>query len=190
MDKAEAVLEALEKAGEKSFLRIIGPEKGRILDAAVLQAKPKRGLEIGTLVGYSAIRIARLLPKGAKLTCVEIDEDYAKIARRNFGRAGLSDRIEMIVGDAKRVLPTLTGEFDLVFIDAIKDEYFTYLRLVEPRLHRGSVIVADNVVYHADDVKDYLDHVRHSGKYRSECHESFLEFHPEIKDAVEISVKL
>ncbi len=190
MDRAEAVLKALEREGEKNFLPIIGPEKGVFLDAAVRRAKPKRVLEIGTLVGYSAIRIGRLLPQGAKIICLEREKTYAKIARENFERAGLSDRIEIIVGDAKKSLPKLTGEFDLVFIDAIKEEYFTYLKLVEPRLHKDSVVVADNVGVFADAMKDFLEYVRHSGKYASECHESFLEFNPGVKDAVEVSVRL
>ncbi len=190
MNKAEAVLKDLEREGAKNFLPIIGPEKGVFLDAAIRRAKPKRVLEIGTLVGYSAIRIGRLLPEKAKITCVERDKTYAKIARENFERAGLSDKIEIIVGDAKKVLPKLTGEFDLVFIDATKEEYFAYLKLVEPRLHKGSVIVADNVGVFADAMKDFLDYVRHSGKYASEYHESFLEFNPGIKDGVEVSIRL
>ncbi len=190
VDRAEAVLKDLEREGEKNFLPIIGPEKGAFLDAAVTHAKPKHVLEIGTLVGYSAIRIGRLLPERSRITCVERDETYAKIARKNFQRAGLSDRIEIIVGDARKVLPTLTGEFDLVFIDATKDEYFTYLKLVEPRLHKGSVVVADNVGVFADAMKDFLEYVRHSGKYKSEYHEAFLEFNPGIKDGVEVSIRL
>ena len=190
MDRAEAVLKAIENEGAKNFLPIIGPEKGEYLDRAVLQARPKRVLEIGTLVGYSAIRMARLLPEDGKITCVERDRSYAKIARKNFVRAGLSDRIEIIVGDAKKVLATLTGELDLVFIDATKDEYFMYLKLVEPRLHKGSVVVADNVGVYADSMKDFLDYVSHSGKYKSVYHESILEFHPGIKDGVEVSIRL
>jgi predicted O-methyltransferase YrrM len=190
MDKAEAVLKDVEREGEKKLLPIIGPEKGAFLDDAVMRAKPKRVLEVGTLVGYSAIRIGRLLEKGAKITCVERDKNYAKIARKNFERAGLSDRIEIIIGDAKRVLPTLTGEFDLVFLDATKDEYFAYLKLAEPRLHKGSVVVADNVRVFADAMKDFLDYVRHSGKYKSEYHEAVLEFHPDVRDGVEVSIRL
>jgi predicted O-methyltransferase YrrM len=105
MNKAEAVLKELEREGAKNFLPIIGPEKGVFLDRAVTRTKPERVLEIGTLVGYSAIRIGRLLGEKARIICVERDENYAKIARRNFDRAGLSDIIEIIVGDAKKVLP-------------------------------------------------------------------------------------
>ncbi len=190
MDRAETVLKDLEREGEKNNLPIIGPEKGVFLDTAVRRAKPKRVLELGTLVGYSAIRIGRLIPAKARIICVERDENYAKIARKNFQRAGLSDRIRIIVGDAKKVLPTLTGEFDLVFIDATKEEYFTYLKLVEPRLHKGSIVVADNVGVFADAMRDFIEYVRHSGKYMSEYHESFLEFNPKIKDGVEVSIRL
>jgi len=84
----------------------------------------------------------------------------------------------------------LHGTFDVVFIDAEKSEYYTYLKLVEPRLHRGSVVVADNAGVFAREMKEYLYHVRHSGKYESRYYESTMEFDPNTKDGVEVSTKL
>jgi predicted O-methyltransferase YrrM len=190
----EAVLKQIEDAAPSEGWPIIGPTRGMILDDVVQEHRPSRILEVGTLVGYSAIRMSRHLKKGQKITCVEVSEKMARTARSNLAKAGLSDRAEIIVGDAKKVLPTLSGSFDMVFLDAIKDDYLNYLKSIEKLLHRGSVIVADNVKSSAENVSGYLDYVRNSGKYTSrywEPKEHMQYVSGAIgSDAVEISVKL
>ncbi|MDE1852301.1 MAG: O-methyltransferase [Thaumarchaeota archaeon] len=192
--KPEAVLESIESDAPKRGLPIIGPVRGKILDETIAKFKPSKILEVGTLVGYSAIRMGRHLEKGQKITCVEIDEKIAKVARSNFEKAGLSDLIEVIVGDARNVLPKLEGSLDMVFLDAVKVDYIFYLRSVERLLHKGSVVLADNVKSHADEVADYLEYVRNSGKYTSTYRDFPLGYRmasgsPE-GDAVEVSVRL
>jgi predicted O-methyltransferase YrrM len=98
-------------------------------------------------------------------------------------RAEISPKVDVLVGDAKEVIPTLESIFDLVFIDAEKDEYIDYLRLIESKLHVGSVIVADNAGIFADQMKDYLEYVRSSHKYDSR-------YVQVGEDGLEISVKL
>ena len=186
----EAVMEEIERRAPKDGLPIIGPKRGVLLDEVVVSRKPSTILEVGTLVGYSAIRMARHLEPGQKVTCVELKDEMAKTARSNAMKAGLSDRIEVKVGDAKKVLPTLSGKFDMVFLDAVKKDYLDYLNSVERLLRKGSVVVADNVKSHADEVKGYLDYVRHSGKYASTYRESGPNYGTDEGDAVEISVKL
>ena len=180
----------IEREAPSKGLPIIGPQRGDFLDRAVKEHRPSKILEVGTLVGYSAIRMARHLSAGQKLTCVELSPDMAKTARFHLEQAGLSERVEILVGDAKSVLPTLKGSFDMVFLDAVKDEYLTYLRDCERLLHKGSVVLADNVKSHAREVKPYLDYVRHSGKYSSSYHESPSNYGPDEGDAVEVSVLL
>ncbi|HEV2225354.1 MAG TPA: O-methyltransferase [Nitrososphaerales archaeon] len=191
--KPEEVLESIEKVAPGQGWPIIGPERGEILDEVVVKHKPSTILEVGTLVGYSAIRMGRHLKKGQKITCVELSENIARTARANFDKAGLSDRIEVVVGDAKKVLPTLKGSFDMVFIDAEKVEYLTYLKSVERLLHKGSVVIADNVRSHAAEVSDYLEYVRDSGNYKSDYRDypvgHNVATHNE-GDAVEVSVRL
>jgi predicted O-methyltransferase YrrM len=167
----------------RRFLPIVGPDKGRVLVKVINEIKPRRILEVGTLVGYSAILMAKELESDAHLITIEIHANEAEIARENIKRAEVPPTVDVIVGDAIEVLPKLTSKFDMVFIDAEKTEYFDYLRLVERRLRRGSVLVADNAGAFADQMRDYLDYVRSSGKYRSE-YVSFGE------DGVEVSVKL
>jgi predicted O-methyltransferase YrrM len=192
--KPEEVMESIEKVAPGQGLPIIGPERGKILDEVIAKHKPSTILEVGTLVGYSAIRMGRHLKKGQKITCVELRDDMARTARANFNRAGLSDRIEVIVGDARKVLPSLKGSLDMVFLDAIKEDYITYLKSIERLLHRGSVVIADNVRSHAAEVTDYLEYVRNSGNYKSTYRD--FPFGRRIAaegsegDAVEVSVKL
>lgn len=181
---ADSMLKEIEETATKRNLPIIGPTRGKILDAFVRKYAPKRVLEIGTLVGYSAIRIARLLPEGGMLICLEKDGDVAKEARKNIAAAGLDDRVEVRIGDAATLIPKLDGRFDLVFIDAAKEDYLSYLTLVEKHIGRGSVVIADNAKRFAAEMHDYLEYVRTSGRYGSSYHED-----PDGSDAIEVSVK-
>jgi predicted O-methyltransferase YrrM len=186
---AEKVLKQIEERAETEGWPIIGPSRGALLDSVVKKYKPKLAVEIGTLVGYSAIRMARLLPKGGRIVCVEINGRMAEVARSNIASAGFSEVVEVKVGDAKEIIPKLAGPFDLAFLDAAKEEYLTYLKLLEKNLRKGSVIVADNVKSHAEGMKDYLDYVRGSEKYSSSYREGKSAFFPE-GDAVEVTVKI
>ena len=188
--KPEEVLSSIEQLAPRQGLPIIGPKRGAYLDEVVEKHKPSTILEVGTLVGYSAIRMARHLKDGQKMTCVELRDDMARAAQSNFARAGLADRIEVIVGDARKVLPALSGPLDMAFFDAVKGDYLTYLKTIEPLLHSGSVAVADNVKSHAEEVAAYLDYVRNSGAYRSTYREAPPSFGSGPGDAVEISIRL
>ncbi|MEM7824638.1 MAG: O-methyltransferase [Candidatus Aenigmatarchaeota archaeon] len=190
MDRSIQFLRALEKLGEKQFIPSIGPIKGKIIEDEIKKHKPKKILEIGTLFGYSAILMARLLPKGGKVITIEINPQYADMARKNIEQTNLSNKIEIIVGDALDVIPKLKEKFDLMFIDATKEEYFNYLKLAEKNLKKGSVVIADNVGIFEQYMKDYLSYVRNSGKYNSKTINVPLEFSKNVKDAMEISVKL
>jgi predicted O-methyltransferase YrrM len=183
LSEANEILKEIEEMAERKFLPIVGPEKGQVLVKAVLEVEPKRVLEIGTLVGYSAILMGKELRSETHLITIEIHDDEARIARRNVERAKIPPTVKVIVGDAKEVIPRLQGEFDLVFVDAEKSEYLEYLQLVETKLHKGSRIVADNAGIFADQMNDYLSYVRSSGKYSSR-------FVPVGDDGLEISVKL
>jgi predicted O-methyltransferase YrrM len=183
LSKANMVLKEVEVIAGKEFLPIIGPDRGQVLINVIHKTRPKRILEIGTLVGYSTIMMAKELDANARLTTIETHAGRAKLARENIEKADVRPKIDVIVGDAVKVIPNLTGKFDLVFIDAAKEEYFDYLKLVEKKLHKGSVVVADNVGIFANQTKEYLDYMRSSGKYKSE-------YTPFGEDGVEVSVKL
>lgn len=168
---------------KKEFLPIIGLRKGKILAETIRKTKPKHVLEIGTLIGYSAILIGKELTPDAEITTIEIHCEEAEIAEKNIQRAEIAPKVNVIVGDAVRVIPILKTCFDAVFIDAEKTEYYEYLHLMEAKLHSGTVIIADNAGIFANQMRDYLDYVRKSGKYTSE-------FFQVEEDGVEVSIKL
>ncbi len=183
-ENPERVLRMIEEKAKRVFLPIVGREKGEILELIVRNDQPKSILEIGTLVGYSAILMGKNLKKG-KVTCIEISPKFAQIARKNIREAGFEEIIRVIEGDALEAIPKLKEKFDLVFIDAAKEDYLSYLKLLEKNknLKERSVIVADNVKVFAKEVKDYLEYVRESGNYKSSYHDFG-------SDGVEVSIKL
>ncbi len=122
-------------AGEGKFLHVLARAVGA-----------QRILEIGTLGGYSTIWLARALPPHGHLITIEVDEHHAAIARSNIAHADVADRIEVCVGAALDVLPTLSGPFDFIFIDADKETYVEYFEWAVQLARPGTLIVADNVV--------------------------------------------
>ena len=126
----------------------ISPVQGRFLQVLAHACGARKILEIGALAGYSGIWLARALPPGGRLISLEVSEKHAQVARDSLARAGLSDRAEVRVGPADELLPALAGEvpFDLVFIDADKPGYPTYLDWALKLTRVGSLIVADNCI--------------------------------------------
>jgi caffeoyl-CoA O-methyltransferase len=120
---------------------------GSFLSMFSLMVSPGRILEIGTYTGYSAICLARGLTKGGKLTTIEVNDELRETSTEFFRKAGLQEKIELINGDALEVIPALTGSFDLVFMDAHKDDYPDYYDLVIDRVPSGGHILADNVLW-------------------------------------------
>lgn len=194
MSKAENVLKSIEEIGKNQFIPSIGPIKGKIIAEIVKKHKPKCILEIGTLYGYSAILMANLVADDnyGKVVTIEIDKAFADIAKRNIQDAGLKEKIDIIVGNALEVIPRLGYKFDLLFLDAAKDEYLRYLNLAEAKnlIEKGDIVIADNVGISKNEMLDYLDYVRNSGIYKSETIETMLEFTDDVKDAIEVSIKV
>jgi predicted O-methyltransferase YrrM len=183
LNKPEIILREIEKRARNQFLPIVGREKGRLLVEEIIRAKPKRVLEVGTLRGYSAILMGKELDKDAKIITIEIHPEEAKTAKDNIRKAEIYPKVEVITGDAIQIIPHLNEIFDFVFIDAEKTEYFEYLRLIENKVHKGTVIVADNAGILANQMSDYLQYVRNSEKYTSK-------YVPAGVDGLEITVKL
>jgi predicted O-methyltransferase YrrM len=143
-DALDAALKASDDAGLPSIA--VSPPLGKFLLLLAKALGASTILEIGTLGGYSTIWLARGLPGGGRLVTLELDQKHADIARSNLERAEVADRVEIVVGPALETLNDVEGPFDLIFIDADKDNYPGYfehsVRLSRP----GTVIVADNVV--------------------------------------------
>jgi predicted O-methyltransferase YrrM len=191
------VLKELEETAKRDGLPSIGPTKAKIISPIIKEYKPTKILEIGTLHGYSAILMADLLDYErndntcGELITIEIDKNLVDTARRNIENAGLSKCVKVLCGNALEVIPTLHGyKFDLVFLDAIKRDYLKYLRLIEDKnlMRQNGIVIADNVVLYEDEMRDYLEYVRNSGRYQSRTSETTLEFTKNVRDALEISL--
>lgn len=128
----------------------VAPNQGKLLHLFARMVQARRILEIGTLGGYSTIWLARALPAGGKLVTLEAEPHHADVARKNIARAGLASVVDLRVGLALELLPRLASEgggpFDLVFIDADKDNIPAYFQWALKLSRPGTVIIADNVV--------------------------------------------
>jgi predicted O-methyltransferase YrrM len=198
MNKAIDILNLLDEIGKKQFMPSIGPIKGKIISDIIRGYKPKKILEIGSLYGYSAILIANVMSSyddddvDIKVVTVEIDKNNGDIAKGNIKDAELLNKIELITGDALEVIPKLGYKFDLLFLDAAKDQYLQYLKLSEEAniIKNDAIIIADNVGISKNEMIDYLEYVRNSGKYKSKTVETTLEYSKDVRDAIEVSVRV
>ena len=125
-----------------------GHLQGRLLKMFVRMIRQKRVLELGTFTGYSAMCLAEgLLGEDACVHTIEIDDELEDFIREHFGRTPLGERITLHIGDAKEIIPTIEGDFDLVFVDANKRHYLDYYNLILPRVKKGGFIIADNTLW-------------------------------------------
>lgn len=124
-----------------------GHLQGRVLSMMSHMLKPKRILEVGAYTGYSALCMAEGLQKDGKLITIEANEELQPTLENNFAQSPFNTQIELIMGDAKKVIPTLNGTFDLVFIDADKENYPLYYDLLIDKVAPGGYLIADNVLW-------------------------------------------
>jgi caffeoyl-CoA O-methyltransferase len=145
--------EVLYTLNRETHLKVMQPRmlsghfQGQLLRFLVEMIQPKRILEIGTYTGYSAIAMAQGLKTGGKLTTIDVNPELEKMISHFIQKAGLSDTIEQITGNALEIIPTLTDTFDLIFIDADKRNYNHYLDLVINKVRTGGYILTDNVLW-------------------------------------------
>ena len=152
--------DARETERPKRMLNIT-PDTGRLLWILVQAARATRILEVGTSNAYSTIWLADAArATGGHVITLERNPDKVKLARANLARAGLADRAEIREGNAAEILAGLPGPFHLVFLDADRANYSTYLDLALPKLVPGGLLVADNVISHAQELSDYLARVK------------------------------
>lgn len=164
---ARAVLDRLEQrdtlerergASRRERLRQVTPEVGRFLHTLVLATKPRSILEIGTSGAYSTIWLATAARAvGGTVTTLEIDPVKIELASANLREAGLNGVATIVAGDAFAYLRARTESIDFVFLDAEKEDYLAFFDLVVPLLPAGGLLVADNLVSHADHLADFRD---------------------------------
>jgi caffeoyl-CoA O-methyltransferase len=133
-----------------------GHVQGKVLEMISSMIKPQQILEIGTFTGFSALCLLKGLQAGGKLHTIELREEDAATAEKYFAKANVTNKIQLHLGDARKVIPTLTEQWDLVFIDADKISYIDYYELTLPHVKAGGFIVADNVLFHGEVLQSEL----------------------------------
>jgi predicted O-methyltransferase YrrM len=189
----DEVLMDMEAEAARRRIPIVGPAVARVLHQLALIANAKNIFEMGSAIGYSTIWWARAVGPGGRVIYTDGNPKNAEEARRNFQRAGVSDRIEIHTGDALEILSEQKGQFDIIFNDVDKEDYPRVFRLAMPRLRKGGLLVSDNVLWSgkvADkkSVEPATKAILEFNKTLYESDETFTTILP-IRDGVSVAVK-
>ncbi|MBK5272944.1 MAG: O-methyltransferase [Bacteroidia bacterium] len=136
------------------YIMLSGHLQGKVLEMISCMIRPRRILEIGTFIGYSALCLAKGLTNDGILHTIDMNEKDAEKARAYFGRSPLAQKIILHTGNALDIIPSLSENWDLVFIDADKPAYIEYFNLVLPNLKKNGFILADNILFHGQVLED------------------------------------
>ena len=184
----DEVLQEVDKRCREESIPMLGPEKAEVLATLVEKAKPSLIVECGTAIGYSGLWMLEKLKVAGKgrLITVEIEPDRAREAQGHFNRAGFGDLVDSRIGNAIDVLRTITDPVDFLLLDNNFSNYFPCFQAIESRLVEGATVVADNVGIGADNMADYLEHVRS----RYDCQTCWFDTElPWVKrDAMEVTI--
>ena len=173
----EEELKIVKEKALENHIPIIMDDTLEKIEEILKEEKPKRILEIGTAVGYSATMFAKYTDEDCIIDTIEIDEERAKEAKENIEKIGVANRINIIVGNAVDILPTISQEYDIVFIDAAKGKYPVFLEHAIRLIKNDGLILADNILYKGYVMSDYNKHkqrtaVRHLREYIQEITEN------------------
>ncbi len=157
---ANVDLEQLKKFARERYIPVMLDDTKQLLFDVVRKCRPKRILEIGTAIGYSGIVMLTASPD-ATLNTIEMDENSAAMAKENFAQAGVEKRVNVFVGDAREIVPLLSGSYDFVFMDGPKGQYEKFLPYVTEVLKIGGTLVCDNVLY-----KGLVEHVPENKRHK------------------------
>ena len=147
------LLTQIEREARADLVPIIRQETASFLKVLLHMQRPKNILEVGTAVGFSALFMSEYAPADCRITTIEKYEKRIPIARENFRRAGKEDVITLLEGDATEILHSLTGSYDLIFMDAAKGQYIHFLPEVLRLLKKGGLLVSDNVLQDGDIIE-------------------------------------
>ena len=175
MNKEE--LEKIKQTALEEHIPIIMDDTLEVIEKVLKNNPPKRILEIGAAVGYSAMCFSEFLDKDGCIDTIERDEERIEQAKMNFEKVGVSEKINLYEGDAVEILPTLNEKYDMVFIDAAKGKYPFFLKEALRMINSNGIIFADNILYKGYVMSDYNKHkqrtaVRHLREYIKEITEN------------------
>lgn len=157
MEKIIAVKDIKQKALD-DHIPILMDDTLEVIEKILLKEKPKRILELGTATGYSSICFSNILNNDVYIDTIELNEERANEAINNIKELGLQDKINVILGNAVDILPTLSEKYDIFFIDAAKGKYPIFLKEAIRLSKKGSIILADNILYKGYVMSDYNKH--------------------------------
>ena len=195
---SDQLLDDIARGNATRDLPLVDAEVGALLRVLATSIGASRILEIGTAIGYSGIWLAGALPADGMLVTMELDETRAREARENFARAGVSDRVSVVVGDAQLKIAKVSGPFDLIFQDGSKKLYTPLLDRLVALLRPGGLLVTDNVLWAGEVVPGFQntprknpDETRAIIEYneRVAAHPQLLTSIVPLRDGVSISVK-
>ena len=150
----------LRAFAEENHIYIVKPQVEQFLKTFLSALRPKRILEVGTAIGYSALVMHACMPE-AHITTIERDENVLAFAKENIKKCGAEDKIRCVFGEAGEVLESLTGTFDFVFLDAAKGQYQTHFHLCLEKMKPGGVVITDDVLYMGMTASDELATKKH-----------------------------
>ena len=156
LDEVLEEIETYTLANHPHAQMLSGHVQGKVLEMFSKMIAPKSILEIGTFTGFSALCLAKGLHADGKLVTLELREEDAATAKKYFTKAGMDSKIELLIGDALQIIPTLHENWDLVFIDADKVNYINYYELTLPSVKSGGWILADNVFFHGEVLEENI----------------------------------
>lgn len=152
------IFEQIKQEALENHIPIIMDDTLEVIASYLEKEPPNKILEIGTAVGYSAICFSKYLAQGGKIDTIELDEERATKAKENIAKMGLEDKINVIVGNAVDILPTINPSYDVVFIDAAKGKYPVFLTEAIRLVRKNGIIFADNILYKGYVLGDYNKH--------------------------------
>ena len=154
LDEVLNEIEEFTVANHSHAQMLSGHVQGKVLELFSLMIRPKNILEVGTFTGFSALCLAKGLQPDGKLHTIELRADDGKSAEDYFKKAGMTERIQLYIGDAMEIIKAMKETWDLVFIDADKVNYINYYELTLPSVKKGGWIIADNVLFHGEVLED------------------------------------
>ncbi len=173
-------LASLERLAGKDGVPIVDPEVGRFLEQTALAIGARRVLEVGTAIGYSTLHLARGVGAEGKVVTIDVDPARHAIARTHLAMEGLETRVEWVLAPGLEAVPRTQGPFDLVFLDALKEEYRGYLEAALPKLRTGGVVVCDNLLWSGQVAGEILKESERSSTLALRAFNPWFLGHPQL----------
>ena len=172
-NEPDPLIQEMELFAKENKIPILDWKSAEFIEQLVIIKNPKYVLEVGTAIAYSTIRIARFLKSDSRIDTIELSKHNIPLAKNNIQKAGLGDRINLLEGNAKKIIPTLEQKYDFIFLDADKEDYLDYYEIILPKLNEKGVLVIDNLLWKgnvygseiSDDYKPSTEIIKKMNKY-------------------------